>query len=193
MPAGWSSLPRDDHGAHSARSPAAATTAARHPHAPVVVELGPWGVCAREASRRERLWSHVHADELDRRLAAGRAPEGSPLLALRAQQLACPATRQSLATTIGRLLRAADKPPGRFAVHQSAAVLHRLRATRALLAELVDRLLAPVPVSAHGVALVRVLLRDGSGPLFRFESGDDLGAQVSMAIAALDPVCDWGL
>jgi hypothetical protein len=48
-----------------------------------------------------------------------------------------------------------------------------------------------VPVSAHGVALVRLLLRDGSGPLFRYESRDDLTSQVRRAIAALDPGQGW--
>ena len=48
-----------------------------------------------------------------------------------------------------------------------------------------------MPVSARGVALVRLLLRDGSGPLFRYESREDLAAQVRRAVDALDPGRDW--
>jgi hypothetical protein len=71
------------------------------------------------------------------------------------------------------------------------AVLERVRESQDALEELVDHLLAPVPVSAHGVALVRLLLRDGGGPLFRYESREDLTDQVRRAIAALDPGQDW--
>jgi hypothetical protein len=71
------------------------------------------------------------------------------------------------------------------------AVLARVREARPELEDLVDHLLAPVPVSARGMALVRQLLRDGSGPLFRYESQGDLRRQVSCASAALEPAEGW--
>ena len=99
--------------------------------------------------------------------------------------------RVELATTVGRLLRAADEPEHTLTRAPSMAVLQRVRTTRNDLESLVDHLLAPVPVSARGVALVRMLLRDGSGPLFRYESRADLAAQVRRAADALDPGQDW--
>jgi hypothetical protein len=71
------------------------------------------------------------------------------------------------------------------------AVLARVRATRPELEALLDRLLVPAPVSARGMALVRLLMRDGSGPLFRYESREDLSLQVRRATDALDPGPDW--
>jgi hypothetical protein len=41
------------------------------------------------------------------------------------------------------------------------------------------------------VAAVSLLLRDGSGPLYRYESTADLTVLVRRAIAALDPWRDW--
>ena len=60
------------------------------------------------------------------------------------------------------------------------AVLSRVREAQPELEDLIDRLLAPVPVPARGVALVRLLLRDGAGPLFRYESEADLCQQVRL-------------
>jgi hypothetical protein len=38
---------------------------------------------------------------------------------------------------------------------------------------------------------VRVLLRDGGGPLYRRSCGDDLRARVREAADALDPLAGW--
>ena len=60
---------------------------------------------------------------------------------------------------------------------------------RAILRELVRRLRTNGPVSAQGVAMVRVLLTDGAGPL---HYGDgDLRLAVRAAMLALDPPSHW--
>jgi hypothetical protein len=50
-----------------------------------------------------------------------------------------------------------------------------------------DRLLSPDPVAARGVAQVRVLLTDGTGPLYRRGATEDLRAAVTRALASLQP------
>ena len=64
---------------------------------------------------------------------------------------------------------------------------HVLAAMSELLA-VHDRLLAGGPVSAHGVALLRALISDGAGPLYRRHRRDDLGARLRHVLAALDDV-----
>lgn len=157
---------------------------------PVVVETGEWGVCAREASLRERIAAKLHAHRLDHQLASGRSPESFPLLSLRAQALARPANRRSLAASIRKLLRQSSQTP----VHPLAAPLADLASVRSLhdeLEDLAEHLDAPVPVSARGVALVQELMEDGASPLYLPQSREALRRRVQLALAALDPEIDW--
>ena len=56
---------------------------------------------------------------------------------------------------------------------------------------LADRLLSPAPVPAHGMAQASLLLHDGSGPVYRRSSHDDLPARVHQAVEALDALAVW--
>ncbi len=156
---------------------------------PVVVETGPWGVDARDATWRERIRARLLATRLDRRLAAGRSPESDPLLALRAQRLTRPSTRTALATAIGRVLREASSTARR--TRPPLADLVAVREVERDLVGLVDHLVAPVPVSARGVALVHEMLVDGGGPLYLRRSARDLSEMIRTATLALDPAADW--
>ena len=156
---------------------------------PCVVETGPWGVEAREATWRERILVRILAGRLDRQLAAGRSPESHPLLSLRAQRLARPDTRLALARALGRVLHEASSPLRRR--QPPLADLYAVREVERDLVELVDQLVAPAPVSARGVALVHEMLVDGSGPLYMRHSPRDLGEMIRTATLALDPVADW--
>jgi len=177
---------------HGPQPRATAARSARSPRrVAVVLQVDRGGVYVEPVTLRRRVQCTLLADRLDRSLAAGVHPESDVLLALRAQRLACPRMRAELATTVRRLLRAADEPEHTLTRAPSMAVLQRVRTTRTDLEALVEHLMAPVPVSARGVALVRMLLRDGSGPLFRYESRADLAAQVRRASDALDPGQDW--
>ena len=53
------------------------------------------------------------------------------------------------------------------------------------LAHLAECLAAPGPVPVQGVAMVSGLLADGTGPLYRETSGDDLGDIIENASQAL--------
>lgn len=156
---------------------------------PVVVETGPWGVQAREATWRERILARLRSRGLDRQLAAGRSPESHPLLSLRAQRLTRPSTRAALAAAIGRVLREATS--GARKRQPPLADLAAVRAVERDLVGLVDHLVAPVPVSARGVALVHEMLVDGAGPLYLRHSARELSEMIRTATLALEPDADW--
>jgi hypothetical protein len=58
---------------------------------------------------------------------------------------------------------------------------------RAVIAALDRRLRAHEPVAAQGVAMVRMLLVDGNGLLYRPGRPGELGGQLRAAAAALEP------
>ncbi len=156
-----------------------------------VLQVDCTGVYTSRPTMFQRLEAHVLADRLDGVLAAGLQPESDVLLALRAQRLACESTRRYLAASLRRLVSASTPTQHDPRPLGVMAVLPRVAATRADFESLIDRLLTPAPVSAQGVALVHILLRDGSGPLYRYESRADLGRLVRAAVDALDPTRDW--
>jgi hypothetical protein len=109
---------------------------------------------------------------LDRRLAAGRPPESHLLLAARAQRLASPVMRLTLAHEWADLVTRARSAPTprdpRVAINRDTIV-----ANEPEIRMLLDRLVAPMPIPARGIAAMRLLLSDGVGPLYdRRRSGE---------------------
>ena len=138
---------------------------------------------------RDRLGAHVIATRLDRELAAGASPDSTVPLALRAQTLVRPEERAGLARSIERILTQTPHLSGRGPRSPSPGFYRRVQSVRDDLRELVVRLRTNGPVSAQGVAMVRVLLTDGAGPL---HYGDgDLRLAVRAAMLALDPPSYW--
>ena len=52
----------------------------------------------------------------------------------------------------------------------------------------IDRLVAAGPVSVRGVARVRCLLADGTGPIYRESAPDRLRDELRAALAVMDPI-----
>jgi hypothetical protein len=143
-----------------------------------------------------RLLARCQAGRLDRELAEGASPEASAALAARAMRLTSMEFRRGLAASLRRIVvatgepaqvrsAAAPKSPG--AVRPPRVPLRHARISRSarLLAELASRLAEPGPVPVQGVAMVTRLLSDGTGPLYREASRDDLGAVAERATQAL--------
>lgn len=122
--------------------------------------------------------------ELDRRLAAGEDPWGSDALALRARRITTARSRAHVANGLAGVLRSARAGRHGF----SAAVApHSPDVLEAgvVIAAIERRLRAPEPVAACGVAMVRLLLIDGNGPLYRPGDPGALGSRMRAAAAAL--------
>lgn len=149
------------------------------------------GLRVHRASLPVRLAVRLNPGRLDRPLARGTAPETSAALALRAYSLARPALRRDLAGRLDRILAEASRP---LVWSVSACVPVRreqVRQSAPLLLALIERLRAPGPLPARGVAAVILLLSDGSGPPFGKSCTRSLSVELGAAIAALDPLGHW--
>ena len=146
--------------------------------------------------RRLRPWHRMlarcTAARLDRELAAGTSPETSLSLAARAMQLTSMKFRRDLATSVQRILAVAEGSAAALLWAAGAVPPPRLQLCRAQispsavpLAKLAGYLTAPGPLPVQGVAMVSQLLADGTGPLYREASGDDLGDIIEDAMRVL--------
>jgi hypothetical protein len=129
-----------------------------------------------------RLRARTRARALDRALAAGSGADGSSALALRAARLTSPRTRARVADHVERLLAAAERPPSRRRIGPRRAVVvaegEQLRETAALLR-------GPTPVYARGLALLMLLLSDGTGPAYAPGREEAFAERLHEAQAAL--------
>jgi hypothetical protein len=156
--------------------------------------------------RRLRPWHRMlarcTAARLDRELAAGASPEASARLAARAMLLTSINFRRDLATSVHRILAAAVEPaavepaavapaavtPARAgAAHPPRIPLNRTRICQSArpLARLAGQLAKSGPVPVQGVAMISLLLADGTGPLYHDARGDDLDDIIAHATRAL--------
>ncbi len=142
-------------------------------------------VSAEHGGPVRRLATRMHAWRLDVELARGASPDIGVALSLRAHELIGHAMRVSLAGEIGRLLLEARRPLPLQRFHLVPCGPHVL-AAEPQLRELAARLAQPGPVAAGGVARVRLLLRDGAGPVYNPECAHQLGRFVQAALDALE-------
>ena len=139
--------------------------------------------------RRVRWWNHVlvraRASALDQELATGASPESNVALAVHAGRLCNPAQRRVLARSLTRIAAASTAPAGsRLKAPVCRPAVHRARAE---LAAVADRLVTAGPVDVRGVARVRQLLTDGTGPLYSSGPTGQLRDELAAALTALDP------
>jgi hypothetical protein len=119
----------------------------------------------RRVGWRDRVTARLRAGALDAALVAGTSPEASVPLALHAEHLCAPGQRRLLARSLRRLVAVAEAPAlGRRAVPVNRDAVRRARNDLEFLAE---RLTSGGPVDVRGVARLRALLSDGTGPLYR--------------------------
>ena len=130
-----------------------------------------------------RLAARLRAGKFDRMLAVGvPAPAGSAL-ALHAARLTSADEREAIAHT---LRSAVNDARNREAPLSSRVPLNvpNIAAAEDRIDAVTLRLHSPQPVSARGVARLRMLLSDGSGPMYRYGRGD-LEGRLGAALAAL--------
>jgi len=154
--------------------------AARHPLVlgdPLVIRPG---------RLADRMLARALGASLDRQLAVGTPPESSRLLAARARDIVSLPHRESLARSWDHLLRVAHRAPTLRtpAVPLNAAAI---RAAEPDIRELMERLIAPLPVPAQGVAAATLPLTDATSPVYGRQSPDALAGLLDDAINQLDP------
>lgn len=123
---------------------------------------------------------------LDRALARGADPAGSPELGLRAQQLQRSRTREQMARGIDRLIDLVFADPRR---HVGPAMLpfryQRVRPNLGLLEELAEALRGPGPHAVKGLAMATTLLEDSRGPLYASDPPENLRQALDATISEL--------
>src|SRR4051812_27149283 len=141
------------------------------------------GAVLRPVRVGDRVGARLRSAALDRALVRGAAPESDVALTLHARRLIAPRMRHRLAHTLQGVVAMTRRPPLPPARPPGAQVA----GAGADLLALAERLRRPDPVDARGVALVRMLLRDGGGPLHLDRGAGRLSAAAHAAAAALDP------
>ncbi len=116
-----------------------------------------------EPSRPAKLAAMVHSGSLDRALAGGADPAASRALAARTAILSSRRTRKELAEGLERLARAGHEPMRRWwALDPREA----LRANGSELLALAQLLRGSQPLYVRGLAILYLLLSDGTGPAY---------------------------
>ena len=130
-----------------------------------------------------RVMARVFAGKFDRMLAVGvSAPAGSAI-AVHAARLTTVDEREAIAHALRRSL---DDARNRDAAVSSRVPLNvpNITAAEDRIDQVTLRLHSPQPVTARGMARLRVLLADGTGPMYRYGRGD-LEGRLGAALAAL--------
>ena len=140
-------------------------------------------VIERRTRLLDRLEAWLRAGSLDRELARGVAPETCGALSLRARALVGPCARSRLARQLRRVVRDAR---GGHVWMTHVALRPDVAEAAAELDTLADRLAAPAPVDVRGVAEARLLLTDGTGPLYFRGAAGDLRSMVARALSRLE-------
>ena len=142
------------------------------------------GFRAAKPALKNRLETWVRSSRLDTDLARGVPPESTAALAIHAERLTRPTACRQLARSLRRI--AANDRPSPWCTPVVPLCHDEVRDALSELEALANRLAAAGPVSACGVAQVRVLLTDGMGPVYQ-QSRVHLKARASQALAALNP------
>jgi hypothetical protein len=129
-----------------------------------------------------RLIARLRADKFDHQLAVGVPVAAGSALAVHQARLTSTAEREAIA----RSLRKAVSDAHSGAVFSSRIPVHprNIAAAEELIDRITLRLHSPRPVSARGMARLRRVLSDGSGPFYWYGKGD-LGGRLGAALAEL--------
>jgi hypothetical protein len=145
----------------------------------------PWARCAARLLSPglvTRAGARLRRMELDHALAGGADPARSPLLAARASQLAGRASRHRIAAGLERVALTVDGPRGRFT---TAPLRDAVRANREHMIKLAAVLRHGGVLYARGIAVLELVLIDGTGPAYTDPRGEGLARQLQLAAQSL--------
>jgi hypothetical protein len=130
-----------------------------------------------------RLQARTFAAKYDRQVAAGVVPQPGTPLAAHVARLTSVKERENVARAFRRVLQGG--PQARAAVQLRIPMFsNRISDCRDVIDDITLRLHSPRPVSATGMAKLRMLLSDGTGPLY-FQGHGILSDELREALAAL--------
>ncbi|MFI5508192.1 hypothetical protein ACIA48_12040 [Mycobacterium sp. NPDC051804] len=142
-----------------------------------------WPAAMPRPSLAARMTARLRAGKLDRLIAVGVPAAAGSAQAAHEERLTSTAERQAVAKS---LRMAVSDARGRGVLLSSRLPLHVPNITAAT--DVIDavalRLHSPRPVNARGMARLRQILSDGTGPLYRYGRGD-LRGRLGAALAAL--------
>jgi hypothetical protein len=133
-----------------------------------------------------RLLATLFGSVLDRRLAAGVAPESGRVVAARAERLVSLSRRQKMVRAWEGMLNEARTAPRARDPH-APLCRDRVAAAALDLRAMLDALSNPLPVPARGVAMANRLLTDGTGPLYNRNCSVSLSDALQALTAQLNP------
>lgn len=141
------------------------------------------GIVATEPSIRVRLRARIMANRLDRQVEAGVWIQPKSALAAHTSRLTSRRERNTLARLLTEILDRADNPNSRRSSH---VPLDRCNVdgARSLLETIIERLQSTAHVRPRGVARLRLLLADGTSPLYSGGRGT-LSAPLQGVLVAL--------
>ena len=130
-----------------------------------------------------RFLAWLRSGHFDRQLAVAATVHASTPLAVHADRVTSLSERENVARAFRRCVRDAYSDPpvrtSRIEVDASGVV-----AAEEIIDSITLRLHSPRPVTARGMARLRLLLADGGGPLYRYGRGD-LEGRLTAAFVAL--------
>ena len=118
----------------------------------------------------------------DRGLAVGADPAASPRNAARTAQLGSASIRALIADGLERVVLSVDNPHSRLRIWPSRAAM---LADRSDLLALPGMLRCDRPLYARGVAMLKMILADGTGPASADQRDDALARQLQVARSSL--------
>jgi hypothetical protein len=134
---------------------------------------------------RDRLTARLRARALDQALASGALPDASPALALRARALAAPAVADECAAALRRIIQEARRSRPMPGMRVIGGARERVLGAEHELRGLASLLQSGQAFNVGGIATVRALLTDGTGPLFCRDSDRSLSDAIRDAASAL--------
>lgn len=145
----------------------------------------PWLECPQalfEPTLSARLRARSRRLELDHALAEGADPSSSPVLSARAAQLVSRSNRRRLAEALERFALTAEASQGLF---RAMPRRQSIAANRGELMRLAHTLRSGGLLYARGIAILELVLIDGTGPAYTDARGEGLARQLELAGATL--------
>ena len=129
-----------------------------------------------------RLRARATAAKLDRKVVSGAVPTPGGTLEAHVARLTSVRERESVARAFRHLLNVGETRSR--ALLRVPMLSRQINGCRAVVDDITMRLHSPRPVRAEGMARLRMLLSDGTGPMY-CDGGANLDAELRTALAAL--------